>query len=297
MYKQVILFSLLIVVVVVVSGCTQLGSTPTPKQTPANESQNCNYDDQNKDYVFRSWDHNACPIFDPVDKSGWKIFSNECGCGYEKVQIITPEPTNSFNETGKVQASNPFHLIKDTGISQWYYITGIIQNIGEDPIKHVRANVTYYLKNGTKQYRDDIVVWPAHLEPGQKGAFEYQVGQIETDNKFDMGNYKTEPSTFKIDENKLVKDIAEVGKRSDDTYFIATIKNTGQRKLTTYGANIITYDNVGHVISVSPVKLIPSSLKELLPGQTTEFKSVISHPNKELRENSFDIEFDYSEVK
>ncbi len=209
----------------------------------------------------------------------------------------TPVSTNTPTTSAQLEVANTFSYLKDVSPNQWYYITGIVKNVGKDPVKHARVNVTYYLADGTRKYNDNIVPWPPRLEPGQKAAFAYQVGKLETPNQFDIGNYKVEPSTFQVTE-KAIKDIEIVSKKTDDsTYFLATVKNVGNRTLTRYVASVTTYDNQGHVLDAGGGLLIPSDLKELLPGQTAEFKKVISHPSKELKTTDFDIEFDYSEVK
>ncbi len=206
--------------------------------------------------------------------------------------LPTPQPPADNAppaKEGKLEVEKTFYFVKDTN---YYHITAILKNTGEYPIKHVRADVLSYLKDGTKNEME-YVVWPARLAPGEYGAFDATIGQEKA---YDIGKYTVAPGSFAIDESnysdqfEIIKDVS-VADASSYYKASANIKNIGSANSKNHWVTGIFYDAAGNVLATGTDVIGTSG--GIKPGETEKVAFVVAHPTKMLRIADFEVRVEY----
>lgn len=197
-----------------------------------------------------------------------------------------PEPPK---KEGKLELVKTFYYVDWIN---YYHITGVVENTGEYPIKHVRANVYSYLKNGTRRAHEPMAS-PARLAPGERGAFTITVGKA---NEYDVGKFDAEAGKFVIDDAVYSDELEVVElptQNEDSSYprFFAQVWNKGSAPSKAYWVNGIFYDNAGNVLAIgSDVVGVSGGIK---PGEYDSVSYTMAQPSKVLRITDFEIVVDY----
>lgn len=197
-----------------------------------------------------------------------------------------PEPTGPETveaqpeSTGEAEPPAPEVVIERTfsfvsGIN-YYYITGIIKNNGAAPVKFVRAQVTYYKKDGTR-ITSKAIPYPARLAPGETTAFILGVNQAVS-GEMEAGRYEVIATDFIVDDAIVYAGLTAVVDSVEDIGGFYKVRgrviNSGGEPSPPYSANAIFYDKDGNVLTVA----FDPKLVGLEPGDEEIVSYFVPHP-------------------
>lgn len=201
-------------------------------------------------------------------------------------------PAVEVKEISETKASNGFYFISS---SDYYHVTGVVENTGNTSLKHVRAEVTVTTSTGEKKVYDDVIVHPARLAPGEKGGFNQTLGPSD---EFRLEEFEVKAGSFMVDESKPFTDFEIKNEEVNDTgsYYKlgATVQNNGTEQAPSYWINALFFDSQGHVLAIGDDVVLKDG-DGLKPKDEKPVSFIVVHPNENNRITNYKIAIDYSE--
>jgi hypothetical protein len=215
-----------------------------------------------------------------------------CSCTPDEPVDVGGQPVGvDYNPTDDLEITNTFHYV--TGID-YYHITGAITNIGDKPLKHVRAVVKAYNSEGVEEVWDDVVVGPSRLAPGETAIFDESMGESD---EYDIGNYEILPGYAMVDEEDKYTDLETIITKVDDGggfYTVyAEVTNIGEEQSPKYWATCQFFDANSNVLRIG-TGVVDGEEGGLMPDEIAYLRFTTYHPNSATIITNQEVFVDYS---